>query len=279
MQPYIQLMRLDKPIGIWLLFFPASWAVALVGGANAGGLMLIMLLGAAITRAAGCIMNDLADRKLDALVERTRTRPLASGAIQPWQAIALLVVLLLIALALALSLPRAVFMLALIALPMIAAYPFMKRITWWPQLFLGLTFNMGALMAWVATGTPLSVPAFTLYAASVCWTLGYDTIYAIQDMADDETAGIKSTARRLGTGHIRRFVAVCYGLMLALLALTGAMLEVSLFYYIGLIAMAAQLLWQIRQLPCPPMRAGLLFRSNQWAGLALLLGLLFAHTL
>lgn len=276
MQPYIHLMRLDKPIGIWLLFLPASWAVALVGGANAGQLMLLMLLGATLTRAAGCIMNDLADRTLDAQVARTRTRPLASGALQPWQAIALLAVLLLLALGLALSLPHQVFMLALIALPMIAAYPFMKRITWWPQVFLGLTFNLGALMGWVATGTPLGVPAFTLYAASVLWTLGYDTIYAIQDMADDETAGIKSTARRLGTGHIRRFVALCYGLMLALLALTGAMLEVGLFYYIGLVAMAAQLLWQIRQLPCAPQRAGALFRSNQWAGLALLLGLLLA---
>lgn len=274
MHPFIQLMRLDKPIGIWLLFLPTSWAVALVGGANTGVLMLIMLLGAAVTRAAGCIVNDLADRTLDGQVERTRTRPLASGAIKPWQAIALLVVLLFLALGMALSLPRAVVMLALLALPMIAAYPFMKRITWWPQVFLGLTFNMGALIGWVATGAPLTLPAFTLYAASVLWTLGYDTIYAVQDMADDAHAGIKSSARRLGTRHIRRFVALCYGLMLALLALTGALLHAGLFYYLGVIAMAAQLLWQIRQLPCEAARAGTLFRSNQWAGLLLLMGLL-----
>jgi 4-hydroxybenzoate polyprenyltransferase len=162
---------------------------------------------------------------------------------------------------------------------MIAAYPWMKRITWWPQLFLGLTFNLGALMGWVATGAPLSAAAFTLYAACVFWTLGYDTIYAVQDMADDATAGIKSTARRVGTKHLRRFVALCYGLMLALLALTGALAQMGMLYYIGLTALALQLLWQIRQLPCEPIHAGILFRSNQWAGLALLMGLLLQRFL
>lgn len=271
--PYITLMRLDKPIGIWLLFFPAGWAVAFAGGENAGLLMLLMLVGAAITRSAGCILNDLADRRLDALVERTRNRPLASGAIKPWQAIALLVLLLVAALALALMLPFTVLKLALLALPMIAAYPFMKRLTWWPQLFLGLTFNLGALMGWAATGAPLTLPAFTLYAAAIFWTLGYDTIYAVQDMADDEAAGIKSSARRVGKKHLKRFVMLCYGLMLALLTFTGAWMQVGGLYYLGLGAMAAQLLWQLHQLPCNAERAGALFRSNQWAGLALLMGL------
>jgi 4-hydroxybenzoate polyprenyltransferase len=275
--PYLALTRLNAPIGIWLLFFPAAWAVALVGGANAGVLMLTLLLGAALTRAAGCIMNDLADRKLDALVERTKNRPLASGNVRPWQAILLLILLLIAALALALSLPVQVFLLALIAVPMMAAYPWMKRLTWWPQIFLGLTFNLAALFGWLATGQPLAPPALTLYAACVLWTLGYDTIYAVQDMADDEAAGIRSAARRVGLARLRWFVAACYGLMLALLALTGALLQLGVMYYMGLALVGAQLLWQIRQLPCAPERAGGLFKSNQWAGLILLITLLITR--
>ncbi len=274
LSPYIALMRLDKPIGIWLVFFPAAWAVALVGASNTPMLMLLMLGGAALTRAAGCILNDLADRKLDAQVARTANRPLASGAIKPWQAFLLLLILLIAALAVALSLPLMVTLLAFLALPMIAAYPFMKRLTWWPQAFLGLTFNLGALMGWAATGNGLSLPALTLYAASICWTLGYDTIYAVQDMADDAKIGIRSSARALGQPRIRVFVAACYGLMLALLVTTGFLLHINIVYYLGLIFVAAQLLWQVRRLPCPPERAGALFRSNQWAGLLMLLTLL-----
>ena len=277
MHPYIQLMRLDKPIGIWLVFFPAAWAIAYVGGADAGRLMLVMLIGAIVTRAAGCIINDLTDRTLDAQVERTKTRPLASGAIAPWQALALLAVLMVIALLLALSLPAHVCTLALVACPMIAAYPWMKRITWWPQAFLGLTFNLGALLGWLATGNTLVAPAFTLYAACFFWTLGYDTIYAVQDMVDDAAVGIRSSARRLGETHIRRFVSACYGVMLALLAVTGVLLHIHVIYYVGLLAVAGQLLWQVRQLPSAPERAGALFRSNQWAGLLLLISLLLTR--
>jgi 4-hydroxybenzoate polyprenyltransferase len=274
--PYIQLMRLDKPIGIWLLFFPAAWAVAFAA-ADPGPLILLMLLGAALTRAAGCILNDLADRKLDALVERTRTRPLAAGTISVPRAVALLAVLLVAALALALSLPPTVWALAILALPMIAAYPWMKRITWWPQLFLGLTFNLGALMGWAATGQPISLPAFTLYLACVFWTLGYDTIYAVQDMADDEAAGIRSSARRLGPARIRLFVAACYAIMIALLALTAWMMASPLPVYAGIGTAAIHALWQIRQLPGFPAMAGGLFRSNQWLGLMVLLGLLLGR--
>lgn len=276
---YIALTRFDKPIGIWLLFFPAGWGVALAGSPHAGWLMLVMLLGAAITRAAGCIINDLTDRRLDASVARTRARPLASGALCPREAYILLFALLLAALLLALSLPARVFTLALIALPMIAAYPWMKRLTWWPQLFLGLTFNLGALVGWVATGAPLTLPAFTLYAACVLWTLGYDTIYAVQDMADDAHVGIKSSARRLGAARIRPFVGLCYGSMLALLAFSGASVAAAWPYYAGLVLLGAQLIWQVRALPCDASRAGALFRSNQWGGLALLMGLLFASRL
>ncbi|MFZ4540569.1 MAG: 4-hydroxybenzoate octaprenyltransferase [Rickettsiales bacterium] len=274
---YIALTRLNKPIGIWLLFFPAAWAVALAGGD--GKLMCIMLLGATLTRSAGCIINDLTDRKLDAQVERTKNRPLASGAITPAQAIALLIILLIAAFALALSLPVVVFFLAILALPMIALYPWMKRLTWWPQAFLGLTFNLGALFGWAATGAPLSLPPLILYAACFFWTLGYDTIYAVQDMADDAIVGIRSSARRLGARHIRRFVTICYGLTVALLSLTGILLHMGTLYFLGLVVLAAQLLYQIRALPCDSPSAAALFRSNQWVGLILLIAILLQRTL
>ncbi len=270
LRPYIQLMRLDKPIGIYLLFFPAAWAVALVAPLRAiPYFLLIMLVGAAVTRAAGCIINDLTDRKLDAGVERTRGRPLAAGTVPVWHAYALLGGLLFVALLIALSLPRAVFLLALVALPMIAVYPWMKRITWWPQLFLGFTFNLSALFGWVATGAPLSGAAFALYAACICWTLGYDTIYAVQDMADDTRMGIRSTARLFGA-NIRRNVAICYLLMLLDLAITGFLLDRELAYDFGLMAVALHIAWQLRQLPVTPERAGTIFKSNQCIGYMLL---------
>lgn len=274
MHPLLQLTRFDKPIGIWLLYFPAAWAIALAAPAgDIGYFLLLFLIGAAVTRAAGCILNDLADRKLDAQVARTRTRPLAAGTVTIPQALALLAALLLIALAIALSLPRAVFYLALFALPMIAAYPWMKRITWWPQLFLGLTFNLSVLFGWLAVGAPLTLPAFTLYAAAILWTLGYDTIYAVQDQEDDARIGVRSSAQAVGA-HLPSFIAGCYGLMLVLLISTGALMQVTYWYYTGLFLASLHMLWQIRQLPPAPARAGALFRSNQWLGLVLLVSLL-----
>jgi 4-hydroxybenzoate polyprenyltransferase len=273
LRPYIQLMRLDKPIGIRLLFFPAAWAVTLAAKIYLiPYFLLVMMVGATITRAAGCIINDLTDRKLDAGVERTRNRPLAAGTVPVWQAYVLVAVLLLIALAIALSLPRCVFYLALFALPMIAAYPWMKRITWWPQLFLGLTFNLSALFGWVATGAPLTLPAFTLYGACIFWTLGYDTIYAVQDITDDAKIGIRSSARRVGR-HLKPFVAACYGLMMLGLAVTGWLVGSGLWYYLGVVAAALHAIWQICRLPVQPEHAGALFRSNQWLGYVLLLAL------
>lgn len=288
--PYIHLMRLDKPIGIWLLFFPAAWGVALAGGNNAGLLMLLMLIGATITRSAGCIINDLADRKLDAQVERTKSRPLVSGAIKPRQAIALLIALLIMAFAITRMLPGTVLILALIALPMIAAYPWMKRITWWPQVFLGLTFNLGALMGWVATGAPLSAAAYWLYAACVFWTLGYDTLYALQDMADDKIAGIKSTARiltesktlkRITRLPLRVFIQLCYAFMVwcfyqacihanAMGPATFVAGIVVGWFGCGHYAVNACLAAAGKK----PVEGGRLFRHNQWLGLVLLMAIL-----
>jgi 4-hydroxybenzoate polyprenyltransferase len=275
MHPFILLTRLHQPIGIWLLFFPAAWAVALVApDAAVATLMLVMLLGAALTRSAGCILNDLTDRRLDAQVARTQHRPLASGAVTQAQALLLLAVLLLLALALALSLPLQVFWLALLAVPMIAAYPWMKRITGWPQMFLGITFNLAALFGWLATGQPLTLAAGLLYLAAALWTLGYDTIYAVQDMVDDARVGIRSSARSLGLTRVRLFVACCYAGMLISLGFVGWLQGVGLPYFLGWMAAAIQAGWQIFHLPPSTDRAARLFRSNQWLGLFFLMGVL-----
>lgn len=274
LRSFIALTRFDKPIGIWLLFFPAAWAVALTSSdSDMLRLLGIMLLGAAIVRAAGCIINDLTDRRLDAQVTRTKSRPLASGAVSVRAAVALLILLLAMALTLALTLPTQVFWLALVALPMIAAYPWMKRITGWPQLFLGFTFNLGALFGWLATGHPITLSAIMLYAAGIYWTLGYDTIYAVQDMADDTKIGIRSSARTLGLQRLRPFVAGCYAISLGLLALTGYGLGAGMAFSMGLGAAGLHAFYQILALPCTAERAGVLFRSNQWLGLCILAGL------
>jgi 4-hydroxybenzoate polyprenyltransferase len=273
--PYIALMRLEKPIGTWLLFFPAAWGLLLAPHPVFDALPLL-LLGALLTRSAGCILNDMADRRLDAQVARTRTRPLASGAMPLWHAWVLLVVLLLGALWVALQFPPSVLGAALLALPMIAAYPWMKRITWWPQLFLGLTFNLGALMGWLAAGAALAPAPLALYAACMFWTLGYDTIYALQDVEDDRKANIRSTARRLGN-HVPRFVDACYGAMLALLVLAGWLASMPTAYYVGLVPVGLHMVWQRRHLKARTRPPGALFRSNQWLGLALTLGLLAAR--
>jgi 4-hydroxybenzoate polyprenyltransferase len=280
MHPLLQLMRLDKPIGIWLLAFPALWAVGLAAQDTTQlfTLSATMLVGAAITRAAGCIINDLTDQRLDAHVERTRNRPLAAGRVTRQGAFILLFLLLTLALLIALSLPRAVLYLALLAVPMIAAYPWMKRITWWPQVFLGLTFNLSALMGWATTGHALDATSFMLYGAATAWTLGYDTIYAIQDIADDEKLGIRSTARRVGN-RVITFVTLCYLAVFILLLILGIAVDSHWPYFIGLVLAATHALWQIRQLPCPPEHAGAIFRSNQWLGLAILLGILAARVI
>jgi 4-hydroxybenzoate polyprenyltransferase len=266
---YAALMRLDKPIGIWLVFFPAAWAVLLASPRLDLPLLLLMLAGAVIVRGAGCILNDLADRELDRQVARTRTRPLASGAVTVRQALALLILLGLAALSLLLALPGTVLWPALLAVPMIAAYPWMKRITWWPQLFLGLTFNLGALIGWLATGAALTAPAWLLYSACIFWTLGYDTIYALQDLEDDARAGIKSSARRLGAS-ITLFVSLCYATMLLLLHLATMLAERPMAASLGLVAL--HMIWQLRQLRRHgAARAGALFRSNQWLGFILML--------
>ncbi len=264
-------MRLDKPIGIWLLYFPAGVAACMAERSEPDiNLLILLFVGALITRSAGCVINDLTDRKLDAQVERTKNRPIASGAIPVQHALVLLFALGFAALLLLMFLPSIVIGLAFLALPMIVIYPWMKRLTWWPQLFLGLTFNFGVLIGWAATGASFTSATVLLYGACIFWTLGYDTIYAMQDMDDDRMAGIKSSALRLGRSIVR-FVSGWYAIMLLCLIFAGLMANTGPIYLLGIVLVALHVRWQVREVPFAKAehRAGTLFHSNQWLGLVL----------
>ena len=223
-RPYLRLIRFDRPIGTWLLLFPCWWSLTLAA-AVAGTwpdwrLVLLFAVGALVMRSAGCTVNDLADRDYDAKVARTATRPIPSGQITPRQALVFLAMELLAGLLVLVQLNGFAILLGLAALPLVFAYPFMKRFTYWPQAWLGLTFNWGALVGWAAVTGGLAWPPILLYAAGLCWTLGYDTIYAHQDKEDDALIGVKSTALKLGA-RTRPWLAGFYGAAVALLAAAG----------------------------------------------------------
>src|SRR6185503_18788416 len=218
LRPYASLIRLDRPIGAWLLFWPCAWSVALAGAGRFMWVLILWLaLGAWAMRSAGCVYNDIVDRDLDAKVERTRLRPLASGRVSLRGAWALLVGMSLIGLVVLLQLGRTAQIVALASLAPVAAYPFMKRITWWPQAWLGLVFSWGALVGWPAVRGEIELTALLLYAGSIFWVIGYDTIYALQDREDDALVGVRSSALALGR-HARTGIAICYGLALLLWA-------------------------------------------------------------
>jgi 4-hydroxybenzoate polyprenyltransferase len=198
LRPYASLMRLDRPIGSWLLYWPCAWSVALAGVGSRWGLFLWLGLGAWAMRSAGCVYNDIVDRDLDRRVERTRLRPLASNRISLRSAWLLIALLCLIGLVVLRQLNLAAAIVALVSVGPAAAYPFMKRITWWPQAWLGIVFSWGALVGWPAVTGSLSWTPFLLWFGSIAWVVGYDTLYAIQDIEDDALVGVKSSARRLG---------------------------------------------------------------------------------
>ena len=277
MRPWLKLGRFDRPTGIWLLMLPGWWSVALADGraheAVDWTLLLRIAAGAALMRAAGCAFNDLADRDIDRRVARTAARPVASGAIGVRGALAFLVTLSLAAFLILLTMGGRAILLGCASLGLVAAYPFMKRITWWPQAWLGLTFNWGVLLGYAATGQRPGVSVLLLYAAGIAWTLGYDTIYALQDLEDDALVGVKSSARRLG-GAVRTGVGVFYAAaaFLALAAVASAGL--GGLAYVGVAAFALHLAWQVRRLrPADAAGALRLFKSNAWAGLLLAAGL------
>jgi 4-hydroxybenzoate polyprenyltransferase len=273
-RPFAVLARWDRPIGTWLLLWPCWWAVALAPGWPDLRLLALFAIGAVAMRGAGCVVNDLADRDLDAKVARTRHRPLASGQLSVAEASAFLVLQLLVGLVIVLSFNRFTVLLGLASMPLVIVYPFMKRITWWPQAFLGLTFNWGALVGWSAVTGGLAAPALTLYAAGLLWTLGYDTIYAHQDKVDDALIGVRSTARRLGAATIP-WLWLFYGGALALIGLAGWLVAMAPGFYLMLALAGAHLAWQVRTLePDDPQSCLARFRSNREFGLLVFLALL-----
>jgi 4-hydroxybenzoate polyprenyltransferase len=266
-RPYASLVRLDRPIGAWLLFWPGAWSVALAGTAHGGWTLILWLaLGAWAMRSAGCVYNDIVDKDFDARVERTRLRPLASGRVTLTAAWVLLAAMSLIGLVVLLQLGRTAQLVALASLAPVAAYPFMKRIIWWPQAWLGLVFSWAALVGWPAVRGHLDAPAWLLWAGSIFWVIGYDTIYALQDKEDDALVGVRSSARALGR-HARLGILFCY--VVALLLWAAALHFVRREYYapLGLLPMALHLMWQVATLkPEDGGDALAKFRANRTAG-------------
>lgn len=287
LRPFALLARFDRPIGWWLLYWPCVWGVALSGNRTGGwSLVLWLLAGAIAMRGAGCVYNDIVDRELDALVERTRDRPLPSGAVSLRSAWIWLVILVAIAFAVWLHLNLYARLAALATLPLVALYPLMKRVTWWPQLWLGLVFASGAVIGFVAANAPmveLGVADFFramlfLYAGSIAWVVGYDTIYALQDREDDALVGIRSSARRLGR-HARAGIAGFYALALALWACSLWTVRPDGLSLVALLPMALHLAWQVARLdPDDAGDALAKFRSNRFAGLLMFLACLVVGT-
>lgn len=254
-----RLARFHRPIGSWLLLLPCWWGLGLAWGqagktadtGNTGEGIIWLILHAALfaagalaMRGAGCCWNDISDRRLDARVARTADRPLASGTLSLTVALAFMALLALIGLLVLLQFNRETQILGLLSLPLVALYPFMKRVTWFPQAWLGLTFNWGALMGWTALTGGLSAPALALYGAGIFWTLGYDTIYAHQDKQDDLLVGVKSTALKFAD-HSRPWIGGFYGATILLLALAGHLAAAGWAFGIGLMLGATHLLWQV----------------------------------
>ncbi len=277
-RPYLRLARIDRPIGWWLLFLPCWWSAALAAlaefraGPNLWHLLLF-LIGAITMRAAGCVYNDIIDRDLDRQVTRTRNRPLASGVISVKAALVLLAGLALTGLGVLLSFNHFTIWLGLGSLIPIAIYPFMKRITSWPQAMLGLAFAWGGLVGWSALTGALDVAPCLVYVAAVFWTIGYDTIYAIQDFDDDSIAGIRSTPRLFGAAT-KKMVTLFYVLTLLCLSAAYQMVHTGPMAWLGLLAFCGHLGWQIHHIDLKnPQMALTLFRSNRDAGIILALSL------
>lgn len=273
---YALLMRLDRPIGTWLLLLPGLWAIALASGGLTGfnpeiiKIFVLFCIGAVIMRGAGCVINDLWDRELDKSVERTATRPLAAGMVTPKKALTFLAALLLCGFIILIQLDIVAILLGILTLPFIATYPLMKRITWWPQLFLGLTFNFGALIGWAAINNAVSLSALVLYIGGIFWTLGYDTIYAHQDMEDDIKIGIKSAALKMGD-QSRQGIIMFYIATFILILCAFLMAGAGWLSMIALSAAGFQLCYQIKTWNVTSQPSALkTFKSNRDFGLMVL---------
>jgi len=274
LRPYAGLMRLDRPIGIWLLYWPCAWSVALAGVRERWDLFLWLFLGAFAMRSAGCVYNDVIDRDLDRKVERTRLRPLASGRVSLRSAWILIGLLCAIGLIVLLQLNATAAVIALASIAPVAAYPFMKRITWWPQAWLGVVFSWGALVGYPAVTTKLDPQPVLLWIGGIAWVIGYDTLYAIQDIEDDALIGVKSSARRLG-GSIPAGVSFCYT---SAILLWGAAIWFTRPDWLALLALVPAALHLANQaLRVDPKDGALalkLFRSNRTCGFLVFLAML-----
>lgn len=272
MRPYLYLMRLDRPIGTWLLLLPALWGLLLAGGFTAWPTMILFAVGAVVMRGAGCVINDLWDRDLDGAVERTATRPLPNGDVTPRQALIFLGGLLSVGLVILLQFNALTIILGVISVAFIVTYPLMKRITWWPQAFLGLTFNFGVLLGWSAITGDLPLTPILIYIAGIFWTLGYDTIYALQDREDDAMVGIKSAARYiLERGHNAGVVILSFYLIHFIIMTTAIVMFVGTQFSWGValvILPLLHLIWQVKTLDLNDQRNALKrFKSNRDYGL------------
>ncbi|MEO3428375.1 4-hydroxybenzoate octaprenyltransferase [Pelagibius sp. CAU 1746] len=282
-RPYLRLARLDRPIGTWLLLFPGWWAIALgdaYGGdaaANGGPswwLYLYFGLGAVLMRSAGCVVNDILDRDIDGKVARTAARPIPAGEVSLTQAGLFLLVLLLASFAILVQMNTLTVAMGCASLLLVFPYPLMKRITYWPQAWLGLTFNWGALIGWTAATGTLAWPPLLLYLAGIAWTLGYDTIYGHQDKEDDLLVGVKSLALRLDAFG-KPWFALIYSVTVALFGAAGWATGLLWPFWIGLAAVAAQFAWQVRDVDLDdPANCRAKFKSNRFVGWLLLAGIL-----
>ncbi|MGA7071405.1 4-hydroxybenzoate octaprenyltransferase [Bradyrhizobium sp.] len=278
-RPYLRLARLDRPIGSWLLLLPCWWSAALASAMAHDVRRLpltvaLFFVGAFAMRGAGCTWNDITDRDLDARVERTRSRPIPAGQVSVQGALVFLAVQALVGLAVLLQFNRFAVVTGIASLAIVAVYPFMKRITWWPQIVLGLAFSWGALMGFAVILGRIGAPALFLYAGSIAWVIGYDTIYAHQDTEDDALIGVKSTARLFGA-RTHRALIVFYSLAVVLIGVAISLAGAGAPAWLGLAVFAVHLGWQIARLRIDdPALCLRVFKSNRDAGLLLFAGLL-----
>jgi 4-hydroxybenzoate polyprenyltransferase len=278
-RPYMRLIRADRPIGTWLLLLPCLWSVTMASHAVHGAtpdpwFIVLFAVGALVMRGAGCVVNDLWDRDIDARVARTAGRPIASGDIPVRSALLFLAALLLAGLLVLVQFNGTAIIMGVASLGLVAVYPLMKRVTYWPQAFLGLTFNWGALLAWSAVAGNVAWPAILMYAGGFFWTLGYDTIYGHQDKEDDILVGVKSSSIKLGR-NTRPFAILVYTLTVTLLALAGNAAGMGWFYFLMLGAAALQFVWQVGTLDIDdPKNCLARFKSNRDVGLIIFLGAL-----
>ena len=278
LKPFARLARWDRPIGAWLLFWPCAWSAALAAVAGSQPMpnplhLILFFIGAFAMRGAGCTWNDIVDRDIDAKVARTASRPLPSGQVTAKVAAGFLVLQLIVGLIVLRQFNLIAIALGFVAVLPVISYPFMKRITWWPQINLGICFGWGALMGWAAAFASLETPALLLYLGAILWVIGYDTIYALQDIEDDALVGVRSTARLFGP-WVKFWLWAFYGGAVVLIGWALALAGVGIAGFAGLVLFAAHLGWQVKVLdPADPRQSLSLFKSNSQAALLLFAGL------